>query len=43
VEYLDPGKAESQLGSTAAGGAVMVTLSGQHRVPASARDTSDMR
>ena len=40
VEYLDPIKAENQFGSTASGGAVLVTLTGQRRVPASGRDTT---
>jgi hypothetical protein len=41
VEYLDPGRAENALGGRASGGAVMVTTTGQHRVPASARDTTE--
>jgi hypothetical protein len=40
VAYLDPSKAESELGHRAAGGAVMVTLQGSRRLPASARDTT---
>jgi hypothetical protein len=40
VEYLDPGRAESELGHRAAGGAVMVTLQGSRRLPASVRDTT---
>lgn len=40
VEYLDPTRAESQYGSTAAGGAVLVTLSGQRRAPQAARDST---
>ena len=43
VDYLDPGRAESQYGSIANGGAVMVTMAGQFRSPASARDTMDVR
>lgn len=40
VEYLDPGRAESQLGSIATGGAVMVTLIGQQRTPQPPTDMS---
>jgi hypothetical protein len=42
VEYLDAGRAESQYGSRAAGGAIVITLTGQRRVPASARDTTEL-